>query len=233
MDLSDPPPWCTEVGSAAEGLRNGGFSCGPFAVHRLPRSADWVELALAGRCRELWLLMQPRPGQQISGFAQGKNHEWLPLDAAGAPRVTERVRRCPIGAPGDAFWVAESHWRVIDSSFQTLVNAVDGCTRAGEDTRIYDGAACLSRVPAKAVTRELWSSMPIWASRLVLRTLESTPRRLHSITPEEAREAGFGGLGVSPRMRFLANFETAHGPRSAGDDPWMWRVRFEQSTLRP
>jgi hypothetical protein len=192
-----------------------------------------VELALAGRCRELWLLMQPRPGQQISGFAQGQNHEWLPLDAAGAPRATERVRRCPIGAPGDAFWVAESHWRVIDSSFQKLVTTVDGCTRTGEDTRIYDGAACLSNLPAEAVARELWPSMPFWASRLVLRTLESTPRRLHSVTAGEACDAGFSAPSSSPRTRFIADFEAGHGPRSSADNPWMWRVRFEQSTLRP
>jgi hypothetical protein len=108
----------------------------------------------------------------------------------------------------------------------------DGRCRPNEVARIYEGAACLAQLPPESLDRALWSSMPMWATRLVLRTEASTPRRLHSITAEEARQAGHAGAPVCPRTKFLVDFEIAHGPRSSSDDPWMWRVRFELADAR-
>ncbi len=232
MDLADPNPASVELGSTADSVRGTVGRPGAVRVYRLPRAAEWVERVLAGRCREVWLLMQPRPSDRVEKFVAGPDHQWLPLDALGRPLLGERVRRSPLGGPGDLAWVAESHWRTKAPMDTLRLEPRDGRWRPNEGARIYEGAACLARLPPQSLDRALWSSMPVWASRLVLRTEETTPRRLHSITAEEARQAGHAGAPVCPRTRFLVDFEIAHGPRSSSDDPWMWRVCFEPADAR-
>ncbi|SDE04647.1 hypothetical protein [Aquimonas voraii] len=232
MDLADPNPASVELGSTADSVRGTVGRPGAVRVYRLPRAAEWVERVLAGRCREVWLLMQPRPSDRVEKFVAGPDHQWLPLDALGRPLLGERVRRSPLGGPGDLAWVAESHWRTKAPMGTLRLEPRDGRWRPNEGARIYEGAACLARLPPQSLDRALWSSMPVWASRLVLRTEETTPRRLHSITAEEARQAGHAGAPVCPRTRFLVDFEIAHGPRSSSDDPWMWRVCFEPADAR-
>lgn len=233
MDLADGLRASGESVGVVENIRaNARQLVGAPALFRLPRSAEWVRRALLDRCLEVWLLMQPRPSARVDAFAAASDHEWMPLDATGLPVPGERIRSCPLGAPGALAWVAESHWRLRDPAHPLCLDPRDGRCHPVEGVRIYEGAACLAQLPSKGLERALWSSMPLWATRLVLRTQESAPRRLHSITATEAMRAGFLGIGESARTRFLADFEAAHGPQSAGDDPWMWRVCFEPADAR-
>jgi len=232
MDLADPIPASDELGSTADSVRSVVAVPGAVRLYRLPRAAEWVERVLAGGCREVWLLMQPRPLDRVEEFVAGPDHQWLPLDAQGRPVPGERVRHSPLGGRGDLAWVAESHWRTKAPVDTLRLQPRDGRCRPNEVARIYEGAACLAQLPPQSLERALWSSMPVWATRLILRTEESTPRRLHSITAEEARQAGHVGAPACARTKFLVDFEIAHGPRSSSDDPWMWRVCFEPADTR-
>lgn len=232
MDLSAPATASCELAGSAKVLN--GHSSAPLtrAACRLPRTTDWVRRTLVGDCHEVWLLMQPRPGQGVAGFSPPvTGHEWLPHDVAGARIKHERVRACPLGGPGSLVWVAESHWCLRDPVLACSLPSSEVRSREGEASRVFEGATCLARLPPGAVEHALWTAMPRWASRLALQLIDCTPRRLQSVTEAEAAAAGARAQGRSRRMSFLAAFEASHGPRSSADNPWMWRVRFRPIPL--
>lgn len=142
--------------------------------------------------------------------------------------------RCPYGKPGDRLWVREA-WSpdppIDDSWASTQWN---GCGRKVSEIpdrfhhpHFCNYAASWLHSPIR------WTPsihMPRWASRI---TLEVTGVRVERLQDISERDACAEGIG-SPITRdcklpkFVALWESIHGPGSWDANPWVWVVEFER-----
>lgn len=173
------------------------------------------------------------------------------------PGMTQILRNCPYGKPGDRLWVRET-WCETDREDGTPVIAyrAGGCIAIGRDD---------SRGPDKLIRSFAWDDiphsdkwrpsifMPRWASRILLEIASIRLEPLHSISEADAiaegvREIGYTGDNAGPnrycvQMDGYSNdaptaieayrmlWADINGADSLDANPWVWVVEFKPSTL--
>lgn len=133
------------------------------------------------------------------------------------PDDPDAVQACPLGRVGDLLWVRET-WARADLRFSmtTYVYRADG-----EDQPVED---------------ERWRPsihMPKEVARIWLRVTYVRLQRLQSISEEDARAEGVGGLAVNGDAlgAFAMLWDGVYGEREGCDwasNPWVWAVTFER-----
>lgn len=162
---------------------------------------------------------------------------------------------CPFGAPGDRLWVRETTHRrpmlnlltgePLDAKYDGGAYSADG-----EDVLTpeeFDIGWWHSRKVCPAI------HMPRWASRITLEVTDVRVERLQDISKADAMAEGIvecpipaddegprrigymvgpddgkSGLSVTPIEPYRALWKSINGPRSWGENPWVWVVSFKR-----
>lgn len=150
-------------------------------------------------------------------------------------------RNCPLGQPGDQFWVRETF---------SLLGNEDGCpvdwndnivTDKKDAARIYK-ASCWQKpnnygiwtVPDREMEFDgAWTPsihMPRWASRIKLLITGVRVERLDDISQHDARCEGIVDHHNIGQEKYLFSrlWRDIYGDESWSDNPWVWVIEFER-----
>lgn len=136
---------------------------------------------------------------------------------------------CPYGMPGDQLWVREAFGRLQDEDGGGYVY------RADLDP---DGDSWIKQPWKPSI------HMPREASRITLEIKSIRVERIQGISKEDAIDEGvfFNDIldgwqtdnegrnfhGSDPRISFEGLWSSINGPKSWGENPWVWVIEFEK-----
>lgn len=149
-------------------------------------------------------------------------------NANDKPGMTQILRNCPYGQPGDRLWVREA-FAIVPRTAYRCSEGVQQALRPDDD---HDAA----------IYREGWTRsrgglrwrpsihMPRWASRLTLGVTGVRLERLQDISHDDACAEGIesqkgGAAACIERYREL--WESLNGVGSWRENPWVWVITFE------
>lgn len=126
------------------------------------------------------------------------------------------VGLCPFGQPGDRLWVREAWQYYTDGIEQATYRA----THPNPDSIRWRPSIYMPRAFA----------------RIALEVVAVRVERLQDITEADARAEGHlpvvredGAVDCGTRKtNFVKQWESDHGPKSWGQNPWVWVVEFRQ-----
>lgn len=218
-------------------------------------TGDSVRGIIAGRKTQTRRLMKPQPElTENAGIAWKRGLYGMHTD--GTPHVTELLKHCPYGVPGDNLWVRETWYDDLSPPPPPPAErerhedgSVEGIEyRASHDcTNFEAGCPCNPEGDGK---RSEWRSpryMPRWASRLTLKVTGVRVERVQGISDDDAiaegvqksacglwcgrphRAQGMPTQHNTPREAFASIWDNINGKRAPwSSNCWCWVVDFRR-----